>query len=207
MIVNFFLENKLDYANIHDYTYLCQFFAAILGSYYSFYKEDVTFARNIIGTYFGIEILFIPFSNVDVWIHHVASLLSICYYSYYDFDFTIANSVYKKIFSFEVSSIFLCIFHYLKIRKKYLKNKFGSLYDNIFMLNNIIFIFCFCKWRLYHFYFDMFANKEFYNLVTSDESIITTYLPYAVTSSYMGLNLYWFYLIVNGILKRKIIER
>jgi hypothetical protein len=207
MIVNLFLKDKLVYKNIVDYTFLAQFIAALLGSYYSFYKNDVSVAKYIIGSYFAIEINFIPFNNLDVWAHHLASIFSILYFNYYDFGFSVSNETFKQMLQFELSSIFLSIYHYLKTRKKYLRNLIGSYYDYINLTNNMVFISSFCKWRLYKYYFDVYSNQDFYEKVTSDYSITTRYAPYLITNTFMMLNVYWFYLIIKGVITRKNVER
>ena len=71
----------------------------------------------------------------------------------------------------------------------------------------MIFISCFCKWRLYRYYFDVYSNQEFYEKVTSDYSIATRYAPYLITNTFMMLNVYWFYLIIKGIITKKNVER
>jgi hypothetical protein len=157
--------------------------------YYNYiYNSSVT----ILKYYILSDFLLLTFKKKDMFLHHGLVLLIILYQDVYHIDVEINSFSTIQLYKTEVSSIFLGLSYFLK------KNKNLILLQNI---SNILFLTCFCYFRIYNFYFNIISNPFYFNSVTTNNTNTQFLYQYTVTYSLFGLNIFWFIRILKIITK------
>ena len=199
MLINFFIDNPLQYKQIEKYQYTGLSLISLYVIYNIYYVTNLEDINNIMLFYLLIETFYLPFYKMDTIIHHVISMFFVVYPKLY---FIPMEQIYHHNVTFlkvEMSSIFLCSSYFLKEQKKISNNKCISYSLHI---SNALFIGCFFKYRCYEFIYQLGLNPEFYQDMIIDNSISSEIYVYLTMSSFMALNCYWFYKIILVVFKK-----
>ena len=165
----------------------------MLSLYTLFNLQYLDFTCKIMLLHAVIE-LFI--TNLDIFLHHICVINLIYYKLYYDKNNNF-DLITIQFLQTELSTIFLVFhFYFIKIKK-------NNIIRKINIINDYLFITFFFIFRVYLYFTNIIMNKYVYiNLYPNYNYSLINHIPiyYGIFGLY-SLNLYWFYLLINKIIK------
>ncbi len=192
MLIKYFYNN-INEKKIFDYKNHFNLGLSMLSLYTLFYLEYLDFTCKVILFHAIIE-LFI--TKLDIFLHHLCVINLIYYKLYYEKNNN-SDLITISLIKTELSTIFLVFhFYFIKIKK-------NNIIEKINMINDYLFVSSFFILRVYLYFTNIIMNKYTYvNLYSDYNYSLINHMPlYLSIYGLYILNLYWFYLIINKIIK------
>lgn len=183
MLINIFLNKPISFKDIEYFSNNIFLFISSYVIITNYYNIHYNISIHILKSYMLLDILFIPFDKFDMIIHHILTIMAIYYIGLNNIDVNTNFYALSQLYSLEKTNIFLGIMPFLQSK------------NTLLFLNQILFLICFLKFRIYDFYHNVVFNTYFYeSLGTLREQLN---YQYVVVGGIYALNIYWACILIK----------
>lgn len=155
------------------------------------YGNDLNAPMPYLMAYFVLDL---PFATTDMVIHHICCIVIAMTGLYHSISMNSIPTLALTLFSMEFSTIFF-VMNFIVDRK----------YTTFLMINNLLFVTTFFKFRIYDYYWALLADMTTFNReVVSNVGVVEQNIFYAALNCFFLLNVYWFVVLMKMMAKQVI---